>query len=407
MIEAITIVLFLGFLAASIASIVGVVIGLVRKRWRFVIITSSATGVLFVLFVIAVNLVPPNEHDGDTASVAHMPTAIPEPTPIPEPTSTLEPTAVPEPSPTPYPTLGISSDKVQDEFELFFKRQGIEFNPTDSTSGNPAIMGVTESKHMALVLENVEGELVHAIIQLQVGGFMTDDDVESVGKSMMLLAELIVPEWDRRTWIQGALSTGSKSGAANLEDVHDGKVIKFIYTTSPTEIIIFSIEPELDDARPEQVEQVPVIKPEPTAVPIARGLGITRGQAIRMLAEFGYTFSTEDFCPEPCTSVSSGSNRNVAFWLHGPHGGLEKMRVQGNMITDSADTGIAMAELLHMVMPDSSDEVRAWLRADLLDSLDSTDGDVIIETIVMDGKHVQAEMHKETGKFYLSIRPGG
>ena len=393
MTEAISLILGMAMFAAMIAAIVGVIIGFRRKQWRLAIITGSIFGGLFIVFAIFSGATGQlDETETNSVPAAPIPTAISEPTPIPEPTS------------MPVPTLGISSDKVQDEFELFFKRQGIEFNPTQVTSGNPAIIGVTESKRIALVLESVDGELVHAVLQLQVGGFMTDDDVEALGKSMALLAELIIPEWDQKKWIQAGLKAAGELGTANIDQVHDDKRIQFIFTTSPAEVIMFSIDSEL--AEPKQVEQAPVIKSEPTAAPIAGGLGLTRGQAIRMLAEFGYTFSTEEFCPEPCTSVSSDFNTNVAFWLHGPHGDLEKVRVQGNMITDSTDTGIVMAELLHIVMPDSSDEVRAWLRTDLLESLDSTSGDVVIESIVMDGKRVQAEMHKSTGKFYLSISPG-
>ena len=50
--EAIMLVLLLGIPAALIALIVGVVIGFRRKQWRLALIAGSATGVLFVIFIL-------------------------------------------------------------------------------------------------------------------------------------------------------------------------------------------------------------------------------------------------------------------------------------------------------------------------------------------------------------------
>ncbi len=60
--------------------------------------------------------------------------------------------AIPEPEPTPLPNLGIGRAEVQKRFERLLRDQGIEFEPTVSTDGNPAMTGLTENKRLGVVL---------------------------------------------------------------------------------------------------------------------------------------------------------------------------------------------------------------------------------------------------------------
>ncbi len=409
MVEALSIILLFGFLAACIASIIGVVIGFRRKEWLLAIITGSATGVLFILFVIAASFADFEESTGPTPEQAVSPPTIPSaPIPAVEPS----PTATAEPTPTPIPNLGIKRAEVQKRFERLLRDQGITFEPTISTDGNPTMMGLTEDDRIGVALQGSDDELTYAAVLVNMGGYMSDDDIKAATGTLRLLPELIVPQWDRNKWIRIGLTAADKVGTANIEQVHDGKLIKFAFAPS-TEVVLLSIEPEpevmpeaMPEPKPAPAEQPSTLPtPAPVLEPIAQGIGFTRGQFSRRLGEFGYVFGTQEYCPEICTTWRVDVGSKAVFWLYGPHANLEYVTLKGNVVNASEDTGVAIADLLHIIMPDHSDEVRAWLRTDVLDLVASAGGNSVRDSLTVGDKQVEVEVDGVTGQLLLTIRP--
>ena len=170
MVEAISIVLFLGFVAACIASIIGVVVGVRQKRWRMAFITGSVTGVLLVLFVVAASFANFEEPDsGVTEQAAVIPT--PEPTLVP--------------TPIPVGGFGISRDDVH-EFLRGFDFGKVENRDCPGTtctsikSSNPNVevwlYGADDSLHSASVY----------------GDTLANDS--DTGEAMALVVNIIMPE---------------------------------------------------------------------------------------------------------------------------------------------------------------------------------------------------------------------
>lgn len=434
MIEAISIVLFLGFLAASIASIVGVIIGLRQKGWRTAILAGSTTGALLILFVIAASLSNFEDSDPDAAQgapvavpAAPMPTAIPEPTVIPEPTAIPEPTSTTAPSAV--TNLGIERDEVEERFERHFESEGLEFGTISDKNGKRVSIGMMDSARMMVIMrDNFEDELESAMVTFTVKD-LSSEDSKAIAESMSLLAALIVPNWDRETGISEMIERAQER--KDSEIVHDGKLIEFVFDAEGGGTV-FAIRTEQTK---EAVEQASKSSPEPTAesspstvlerfqasqaptvqtesAPVAErpsyGLGFTRGNLKRRLAEFGYSYATEDFCPEQCTYLSSDLfDMNVVIWLHGPDSNIDKVRVEGNLLTDPEETGLAMAHLLQVVLPESSEQVNRWLQTDVMDALDSAGGQHVIETAMASSRQVEAYIVLATGKIILSITPRG
>ena len=211
MIEALFVVLFLGFLIASVASIIGVVIGLRQKRWKFAIISGSATGVLFVLALIAAGFSNFEETDSEPTIAK----SVSEPTPIP----TAAPTPIPEPTPIPVVGLGIARDEVQKRFERDFRE--ISFEASESTEGVPNVIGFFSNKRLMLVLEGEGGELREASILFTIAGG-THEEFEKQMDAVYLLGDLVVPEWEGfRDWMQEVLTFLAEHDVADFETTQD------------------------------------------------------------------------------------------------------------------------------------------------------------------------------------------
>ena len=398
MIEAILLIFSLAFIAGLIASIIGIVIGFRRKQWRLAIIASSITVVVLVIFTAineSTNLLDESNEPVSVGQASALPTAVPTLAPEPEPTS------VPE---TIVSGLGVSRDEVEKFFESGIEElgyKGLEFKSMDPESdGTPQIGGgIKEPVVIALTLTGQPDNLTK--VKLIFGGQGPENTGIAVDYATFLLAKTI-PEWDNDNaleWVvrNAVLIAGGEDGGRSEKY---GKVVRLSGMPG-----IYRLEVEQASASSKILEPGPTPLEQVSTPTVIAGLGFTRGQFSWRLVEFGYVFGVDGFCPEICTSASVDASSNVVFWLYGPHANLDKVRLEGNVLSDSADTGIAIANLLHIVMPDASDAVRSWLRTDVLESLDSAGGDSVYQSIVMDNKQVDVEVDKVTGKLHLSIRP--
>ena len=175
MTEAISALLAFAFLGALVATIVGITIGFIRKRWNVAIIAGSVGGGLFALIILVMGLT--GEFDEET-TVAPVPQAViptPEPTPTeqaPTPTfeptpestpvpPTSEPTATAVPTPVPIGGFDVSRDDVHYFLELFeFKNVHKEDCPgtpcTSVSAANPNVeiwlYGSDDALHTAMTV---------------------------------------------------------------------------------------------------------------------------------------------------------------------------------------------------------------------------------------------------------------
>ena len=108
MLETISMILAFAFLAAAVATFVGIIRGFIRKRWRFAIIAGSACAALFVAILIFIAATEGFDEPDNELVVAKDPAraptsqaAVPEPT-LAEPAQVVTPS--PEPALTPVPT---------------------------------------------------------------------------------------------------------------------------------------------------------------------------------------------------------------------------------------------------------------------------------------------------------------
>ena len=428
MLEVIGLLLSLTFVAGLVVSIIGVVIGFRHKKWHLALIAGSVTVVALIVFTafdastdVFDEVEPDAAQDAPVAlPAASQPTGIPEPTPVPELTATPEPSAV--------TNLGISREEVEERFEHYFESQDLEFTPMTNQDGKLVSIGMMDSVRMMILMhDNLEGEFESAMVTFTVKD-LSSDDSKAIAESMAMLAALIVPDWDRETGISEMIEKAQEG--EDSKTVHDNKLIEFVFDAEGGGTV-FAIRTE--QAASNEAEQASVTEPTaesrtstvlerfqasqaPTvqtgSAPVAErpsyGLGFTRGRLKARLAELGYEFFTEDVCPEQCTYLSSDLfDMNVIIWLHGPDANINKVRVEGNLLTDPEDTGLAMAALLHVVIPESSEQVNNWLQTDVMDALDSTGGEYVIETAMASGMQVDVHIVLATGQIFLSITPGG
>lgn len=263
MIDAIGIVLLLGFLAACIAVVIGVVIGVRQKQWTVTWISGVAAGVLLVLLMIAAGISASSSHDTDPDEQARapqeaaplaavQPTAVPTPTVAPTP---IPPTPVP-PTPTPQPFgLDVTRDEAQKRFERMYRDHGLVFEP-DTFKGLPALAGSAFDGRIVLVLVgNGDSPLVYGALVLHDTGTVIPEVALLAAESMWLLSELAVPKWDRAKWLpeaMNALPDPNKNPSAFINsvsisetDMHGDVQIKLTNTLRDgMASTIYSIGPE-------------------------------------------------------------------------------------------------------------------------------------------------------------------
>ena len=99
-------------IAAFVGTIVGLIIGIVRKRWNVLKWCAVICGVGFALLIVAVAFDTSNDDsESETASLdapSSVTSAQPATTPVPPSTPTPEPTATPIPTATPLPRVSAS-----------------------------------------------------------------------------------------------------------------------------------------------------------------------------------------------------------------------------------------------------------------------------------------------------------
>ena len=66
---------------------------------------------------------------------------------------------------------------------------------------------------------------------------------------------------------------------------------------------------------------------------------------------------------------------------------------------------MGIADLLYIVMPDHSDKVRGWLRADVLTLVASAGGKSVRDLPTIGDKQVKVEVDGVTGKLLITIQP--
>ena len=391
MLEAVAIVLFLGFLAACIASIVGVVIGLRLKQWRIAWISGAVTGVLFVLFAVAVSLSTTEEPDNGITEQAQLPVQQEAPPQASAPTAAPVPTPVP---PTPEPGLGVTRAEVEKRFEKDFGFRGLTFQASEATDGTPTAVGFFDNQRTMIVLEGAD-ELFEASVVFTIEGGSKGDFQDQMD-AVYLLGDLIVPEWDeRRDWVHEVLSFIGKHNAADFETTQGDKRVTFSYAASRGQALYMIGLERLSMSAPTPI-------PEPTSVPIA-GLGVSRDQIHLVLEAFDYGRVRQEDCPgTPCTSIES-PNPNVKIWLYGPDDALHMAMVNGNNRDDDTDTGAAMAHLVNFVMPESADAVVDWILTDATASLERKGGGGIEQTFI-GGNEVVLGLSSRSGGLTLTIK---
>ena len=103
MVEAISAILVLAFIAAFVGLIVGIVYGVTRKQWKFAIIGGAITvGILVILIIFMGATGQLDDAETETTQVVETPRTTDSQVVIPPaPTSTPEPTPIPEPTAAP------------------------------------------------------------------------------------------------------------------------------------------------------------------------------------------------------------------------------------------------------------------------------------------------------------------
>lgn len=206
MLDAIVGILGILMFAAIAASVVGVIIGFIRKRWRFAIISGIIAGTSFLLIAITLGLSgeldspetssEPQQSELRRQQQSQVQSSI-------QPTIPLEPTKTPEPK----RGLGISHVNVQKPFE---QRYGITFEYyPDFYTGQPTTLSADGQylgeaggyPKLAILLHGSEDDIYHTELYYEWirYGFATDKDAID---SMLLLLETVVPEWQEpKKWI--------------------------------------------------------------------------------------------------------------------------------------------------------------------------------------------------------------
>ena len=340
MLEAISAIVAMAFLCASVAAIIGVIIGFRRKQWKLAIIAGSVTAGLFV--VIAILMGVTDEFDDPETETAQAPV---EQVPTPAPAS-----PVPELAPAAVDGLSISRDEVQKQFERQFQDQGIIFEPTVSTEGTPAVIGSVDSKRMGVVLEGTENELLEASVLSAMGG-ASDQEVDMQVEAMNLIGNLLIPEWEEREiWTREAIQASiGNTKVTNLATMQNGKLVKFSFNPTTTHLV-FAIELQ------------PSTATESVSLPKTKGLGISRAKAQKPFEDLGYIFestiSRSDSQPQ---TIAFNTQGDIVVTMTGPDNNLVTAWVMGDAVDAPEETAIAMALLAQTVMPLDFDSVVEWI----------------------------------------------
>lgn len=337
MLEAISAILAMAFLSASVAAIIGVIIGFRRKRWKLAIIAGSVTAGLFVVIIILMGAT--GEFDDTETETAQAPV---------EQASTPAPPAL-EPKPAAVDVLSISRDEVQQQFERQFQDQGIAFQSTASTEGTPAVIGSVDSKRMAVILEGPESELTKASVLLVVGG-ASDQETDAQVKAMKLMGDLLTPEWEERdTWIREAMRAYQvNNNATTFATIQNGKLVQFNFDPATTQILL-------------AIELQPSTATESVSSLETKGLGISRAEAQKPFEDIGYTFeSTIARSDGQSQTVAYNAYRDIVITMTGPDNNLVTAWVMGDAVHAPEETALAMALLAQTVMPLDFDSVVEW-----------------------------------------------
>ena len=266
-------------------------------------------------------------------------------------------------------SLGISRDKVKIRFEQHFENEGMAFQSTLTSDGNPAVIGTTDNRDLGVVLEGEESTLYYAAVTFSVAGSIPDDEMILLSESLLLLAEAIVPTWDRRPWLAGEFRALSQSGVANSETTHDGKLIKFVFAPV-SEQVLFSIAPELDaNTEPEVTPGPSTANERPKSGGNSKpGLGVSRLSMENFYEESmppGYR--THPFRPFRDSSIKTGTvsaspDYGCSIRLMGPENDITSAEVTCRVdgLTNFDEVGLYMSALLVNVFPDWKDSI-TWI----------------------------------------------
>ena len=141
--------------------------------------------------------------------------------------------------------------------------------------------------------------------------------------------------------------------------------------------------------------------PDPTPIPVG-GLGISRDAIHAVLtSSFEYGNVREESCPlSACTSIES-PNPNVKIFVFGEDDNVYRVLVSGDTLDNDFDTGMAMAFLAELVMPDYRDAVIDWLSEDAFTEVERKGWG--LETTVIGGRSLELAVSRSSGKLSFSI----
>ncbi|MXY20399.1 MAG: hypothetical protein F4Y49_03585 [Dehalococcoidia bacterium] len=349
MTEAILMILALAVFAGMVASTVTVIIGFKSKRWRPAIISGSALGGLFIVFLIfagATGQMEELENETDPAEQAVLPTAAPSSNPTPIAALIPNPTPIP---PVSVGGLGVSRDEVQRRFEQAFQHRNLAFEASESTDGTPTAYGVFDNKRTGVILEGAD-ELYEASLLFTIAGG-SQEDFQDQMDAVFLLGDLVIPEWEGRSdWLHEVLAFLAEHDVADFETMQGDKRIAFSYAPSTAQAL-FTIELQSDV----------VLKSTPVPVSVG-GLGISRAEAQESFEGIGYSFgptiSSVDGQPQ---TVAFGYSDKLMIVMAGADDNLVTGMVSGDIVDTPSETAIAMALLAQTLMPDEFESVVQWL----------------------------------------------
>ena len=213
MLDAILAILVLTILAGAITSIVGIIIGFMRKRWRLAIIAGSTTGVAFVIF----GIIAGTTAEIDNPDTAPTQVSVQQESPA---QASIKPTAtsIPEPTQISVPNLGISRAEIQEIFEggyeLIEKLDEGETVMVGSHTTGSSSMGLWGPSH------NLE--------KIILTGSTQDPNAFSV--SSFILLEAIIPGWWDLypDWLSEGARWARNNPNENYEKRHEDKIITFV-----------------------------------------------------------------------------------------------------------------------------------------------------------------------------------
>ena len=184
--QAIGIISFLAMLASLVAIIVGLVIGIARKRWSVLKWSSIACAVAFVLLIVAI-AIDSGSDDSQAASASPKTSGS---TPAPEPTPTPRPTATPEPTSTPIPTFEDwkSNASVIGYRELFRNNEQYESQNFYFKGEVVQVVEVSRNKyHLRVRLGDIFSDEIIFLSDYSGQRLLEDDIIEFVAESTGLI----------------------------------------------------------------------------------------------------------------------------------------------------------------------------------------------------------------------------